>query len=405
MQQASSTAERVVAVLSPDYLQSKHAEAEWGVFYAEDPRGDKGLLLPVRVRDVEPPGLLKTRVYVDLVSRDALTARTALMAAVRGARGKPQDEPEFPGDLEDRASGTVVPLFPGRADTGLPEQMAVTIRADELGALRSFIAEVVAALTRDGFSEFDTEAFRIALRELVDNVAKHVGQEKAVRLELEHVHRSPYTYQEGLYLEVRDGGEGFEFNETLRRLETELQTESGREHGLLRAYRLGSSIEQVSRSPHVIGWMRERVPKVVPMVFEHEDVVPFVFSYRQEAVLVWQNVHTFLQFEHYLQRSEAFTDLIFDPLLRPARTFVGIEITGQGWTGVVAWRKVLDRLLAFSRKPSWQGRELILFADTGPWEQSDVRRYCRQNGISMFEDPVAVRAFLSSSRRRSQRRP
>jgi hypothetical protein len=28
-------------------------------------RGERGLLLPVRVGEVEPPGLLKTRVYVD----------------------------------------------------------------------------------------------------------------------------------------------------------------------------------------------------------------------------------------------------------------------------------------------------------------------------------------------------
>src|SRR5262249_32543901 len=55
MQEASSTAERIVAVLSPDYLQSKHAEAEWRPFYANDPAGDKGLLLPIRVRDVDPP--------------------------------------------------------------------------------------------------------------------------------------------------------------------------------------------------------------------------------------------------------------------------------------------------------------------------------------------------------------
>ena len=67
MQQATTKAERLVAVLSAAYLQSAHGEAEWRAYYAEDPSGEDGLLLPVRVSDVDPPGLLRTRVYVDMV--------------------------------------------------------------------------------------------------------------------------------------------------------------------------------------------------------------------------------------------------------------------------------------------------------------------------------------------------
>jgi tetratricopeptide (TPR) repeat protein len=97
MQHATATAERVVAVLSATYLRSAHGEAEWRAFYAQDPSGEQGLLLPVRVDKVDPPGLLKTRIYVDLADQDAASARGALLAAVRGARGKPTKEPEFPG--------------------------------------------------------------------------------------------------------------------------------------------------------------------------------------------------------------------------------------------------------------------------------------------------------------------
>lgn len=97
MQQATATAERVVAVVSAAYLASKHGEAEWEAFQAKDPLGKRGLLLPVRVSDIEPPRLLTTRIYVDLVGRDATSARVALLAAARGARGKPTEEPEFPG--------------------------------------------------------------------------------------------------------------------------------------------------------------------------------------------------------------------------------------------------------------------------------------------------------------------
>jgi hypothetical protein len=62
MQHATATAERVVAVVSAAYLGSAHGEAEWHPFYVEDPSGERALLLSVRVGEVEPPGLLKTRI-------------------------------------------------------------------------------------------------------------------------------------------------------------------------------------------------------------------------------------------------------------------------------------------------------------------------------------------------------
>jgi tetratricopeptide (TPR) repeat protein len=113
MQRAAATAQRVVAVLSAAYLESGHGEAEWRAFYAKDPSGERGLLLPVRVGNVEPPGLLTTRIYVDLVGRDATSARSALLAAARGARGKPTEEPEFPGAQQSQVSVTEAPRFPG----------------------------------------------------------------------------------------------------------------------------------------------------------------------------------------------------------------------------------------------------------------------------------------------------
>jgi tetratricopeptide (TPR) repeat protein len=113
MQQATATAKRVVAVLSAAYFESGHGEAEWRGFYADDSSGEQGRLLPVRVDKVKPLGLLMTRVYVDLVNQDAASARAALLAAARGARGKPADEPDFPGRREV-PSATEQPRFPGQ---------------------------------------------------------------------------------------------------------------------------------------------------------------------------------------------------------------------------------------------------------------------------------------------------
>jgi tetratricopeptide (TPR) repeat protein len=113
MQQATATAERVVLVLSAAYLRSAHGEAEWRAFYAKDPSGERELLLPVRISQVEPPGLLTTRIYVDLVDQDTPGARRALLAAARGARGKPTEAPEFPGGRRSQVSATEAPRFPG----------------------------------------------------------------------------------------------------------------------------------------------------------------------------------------------------------------------------------------------------------------------------------------------------
>lgn len=97
MHDAMANSRRTVAVLSPDYLASVHGEAEWRAAYASDPTGEGGVLLPIRVAECEPPGLLKTRVFVDLVGLDERAAQAALLAGVHDRRAKPTSEPAFPG--------------------------------------------------------------------------------------------------------------------------------------------------------------------------------------------------------------------------------------------------------------------------------------------------------------------
>ena len=55
MHQAVEEAKRTIAVLSPAYLGSAFGGAEWQAVFAKDPTGEHGLLLPVRVENVEPP--------------------------------------------------------------------------------------------------------------------------------------------------------------------------------------------------------------------------------------------------------------------------------------------------------------------------------------------------------------
>jgi len=131
MHQVVQEAKQTIAVLSPAYLDSAFGGAEWRAVFAKDPTGEHGLLLPVRVEDVEPPGLLKTRIFVDLVDLDAKSARTTLLAAAKGVRGKPAREPEFPGmHGQSRSHGTEAPQFPGGPGNQAPTKSTHDPRDD-----------------------------------------------------------------------------------------------------------------------------------------------------------------------------------------------------------------------------------------------------------------------------------
>jgi hypothetical protein len=69
MDKAVEENEGLVAVLSPDYLKSPHCESEWQAFYQKDPNGEKRALIPVRVRECQPKGLLAQRVYIRELQR------------------------------------------------------------------------------------------------------------------------------------------------------------------------------------------------------------------------------------------------------------------------------------------------------------------------------------------------
>jgi tetratricopeptide (TPR) repeat protein len=152
MQVAATTARRTVAVLSPSYFSSKFGEAEWRVAFANDPTGERGLLIPVRVAAFDPPGLLATRVYIDLVGKGRDAARVALLEGVRGREAAlPMEEPEFPGDqspaaVEEVGSDELEPQFP----TTLPPVWNVPFRRNPAFTGRQEMLERLAAQRHGG---------------------------------------------------------------------------------------------------------------------------------------------------------------------------------------------------------------------------------------------------------------
>ena len=115
MQEALVTSERTIAVLSPGYLEKAYTKPEWAAVFAEDPTGEKGLLIPVRIKECELQGLHKAIVYIDLVNLPNDRAKTALLQRIeqttKHTRLKPEKEPDFPASPLHSMKNE--PRFPG----------------------------------------------------------------------------------------------------------------------------------------------------------------------------------------------------------------------------------------------------------------------------------------------------
>ncbi len=148
MHGASLASRHTVAVLSPAFLESEFAAAEWAAAFQADPTGAKRKLLPVRVRECDPGGLVGSIVYVDLVGLPQEVARERLLGEAEGARAKPEVAPQFPGE-QARAAGEApalpsagaaiwnVPPVRGRfvGREGLLEELQRRLSAGEAAAL------------------------------------------------------------------------------------------------------------------------------------------------------------------------------------------------------------------------------------------------------------------------------
>jgi tetratricopeptide (TPR) repeat protein len=110
MSRALGRSGRAIAVLSSDYLASRFGESEWRFAFSDDPTGERGLLIPVRVQECALPPQLATRIYIDLVGVDEQTASARLLSGVKAERRKPERAPRFP-IVSSVASEE--PIFPG----------------------------------------------------------------------------------------------------------------------------------------------------------------------------------------------------------------------------------------------------------------------------------------------------
>lgn len=88
-------AERLIAVVSPDYVHAKYSEMEWRSLVWEDPDGSAGSVVPVMVRPTpELPPLLRTLKQIDLIGCDEHVASERLRQGIEGF-SRPLIKPEF----------------------------------------------------------------------------------------------------------------------------------------------------------------------------------------------------------------------------------------------------------------------------------------------------------------------
>ena len=140
MHQAIQQTKRTIAVLSQRYLASVFAAAEWHAVFAKDPTGQAGLLVPVRIEDCAPPGLLWTRVYIDLVGLDEQAAAERPRAGLGYGRAKPTGRRPYPGAPARAGAAS----FPGRRPAIFnvpPRNPHFAGRCDLLAMLRRHLTE------------------------------------------------------------------------------------------------------------------------------------------------------------------------------------------------------------------------------------------------------------------------
>ena len=121
MHRAAKETDRTIAVLSSRYLESLYAQPEWAAALVQDPTGTKRLLIPIRIEDVQPDGLLAPLIYIDLAGLSESVAKDRLLKEIQQTlssdSARPITAPDFPASAlhsvknEPRFPGTLPPVW------------------------------------------------------------------------------------------------------------------------------------------------------------------------------------------------------------------------------------------------------------------------------------------------------
>lgn len=129
MHQAMRESTRMLAVLTPEYLQSRFAMAEFQAAFARVVRESSRVLVPIRVETCELDGVYASLSYLDLVGHDEASARHRLLTEL-GLEDQPASNtgPSFPPHAEaaEAQAALAKPTYP----KVLPKVFNLTFRRD-----------------------------------------------------------------------------------------------------------------------------------------------------------------------------------------------------------------------------------------------------------------------------------
>lgn len=100
MQNALKRCRKTIIVLSENYLTSEYCLPEWATVFNNDPTGKRRILIPVRVANVIPDGLLSSVIYIDLFEEKEDIAIKKLLNGI-DEKDNPRKKPIFPGKKND----------------------------------------------------------------------------------------------------------------------------------------------------------------------------------------------------------------------------------------------------------------------------------------------------------------
>jgi hypothetical protein len=152
MQRATAGTHKTIAVLSETYLKSAYTQPEWAAAFAQDPNALERKLIPVRVKECQPEGMLKPLVYVNLVGASKDEAKQKLLDIMR-ERVKPDREPQFPGDNVTPQPPTTKPPEPA---VPFPQDATRTQATNRVAQLKAHnLEQQIQALEEDYTAAFD----------------------------------------------------------------------------------------------------------------------------------------------------------------------------------------------------------------------------------------------------------
>lgn len=96
MQKAVTNSHKTLLVLSKNYNDSAFCQPEWAAAIKLDPMGNDRRVIPVRIENITPSGLLSQIVYIDLCNLSEEDAKDSLIKGVRDDNLRKEKKVVFP---------------------------------------------------------------------------------------------------------------------------------------------------------------------------------------------------------------------------------------------------------------------------------------------------------------------